>query len=40
MLDTGSDYIPQTAMLLMDNRESLTVPIVYLVPDTGSDYIP
>ena len=24
----------------MDDRELLTVPIVYLVPDTGSDYIP
>jgi hypothetical protein len=32
VLDTGSDYIPRTATLLMDDRESLTVPIIYLVP--------
>jgi hypothetical protein len=32
VLDTGSDYIPRTATLLMDDMESLTVPIIYLVP--------
>jgi hypothetical protein len=32
VLDTGSDYIPRTATLLVDDRESLTVPIPYLVP--------
>jgi hypothetical protein len=32
VLDTGSDYIPRTATLLMDDLESLTVPIIYLVP--------
>ncbi|KAI0292869.1 hypothetical protein BC826DRAFT_1017266 [Russula brevipes] len=32
VLDTGSDYIPRTATLMMDDRESLTVPIIYLVP--------
>jgi transcription elongation factor SPT5 len=32
VLDTGSDYIPRTATLLMEDRESLTVPILYLVP--------
>ena len=31
VLDTGSDYIPRTATLLVD-KESLTVPIIYLVP--------
>ncbi|KAH9996227.1 hypothetical protein BJV77DRAFT_960644 [Russula vinacea] len=32
VLDTGSDYIPRTATLLMDDQDSLTVPIIYLVP--------
>lgn len=32
VLDTGSDYMPRTATLLMDDLESLTVPIIYLVP--------
>ena len=32
VLDTGSDYIPRTGTLLMDDLESLTVPIIYLVP--------
>jgi hypothetical protein len=33
VLDTGSDYIPRTTTLLMDDdMESLTVPIIYLVP--------
>ena len=32
VLDTGSDYIPRTATLLIDDRESLTVPIIYLAP--------
>jgi hypothetical protein len=32
VLDTGSDYIPRTATLLMDDLESLTVPIIYLIP--------
>lgn len=32
VLDTGSDYIPRTATLMMDDRELLTVPIIYLVP--------
>ena len=32
VLDTGSDYIPRTATLVVDDDESLTVPIIYLVP--------
>ncbi len=32
VLDTGSDFIPRTATLQMDEGESLTVPIIYLVP--------
>ena len=40
MLDTRSDYIPQMATLLIDNWKSLTVPIIYLVPNTRLDYIP
>jgi hypothetical protein len=32
VLDTGSDYIPRTATLVMDDLESLTVPIIYLIP--------
>ncbi|KAN0111674.1 hypothetical protein V8E52_008235 [Russula decolorans] len=32
VLDTGSDFMLRTATLLMDDLESLTVPIVYLVP--------
>jgi hypothetical protein len=32
VLDTGSDYIARTATLLMDDLETLTVPIIYLVP--------
>ncbi|KAH9022167.1 transcription elongation factor Spt5 [Lactarius pseudohatsudake] len=32
VLDTGSEFIPRTATLQMDEGESLTVPIIYLVP--------
>ncbi|KAH9974005.1 hypothetical protein BGW80DRAFT_197729 [Lactifluus volemus] len=32
VFDSGSDYMTRTATLLMDDRESLTVPIIYLVP--------
>ena len=32
VLDTMSDFIPRTATLQMDEGESITVPIIYLVP--------